>query len=234
MVPCRSNLLQDAEDTDERSPGPGCHRVRGGWTPAAPGTRASRPHSGTPRPRHAAPGAPRQSVKQSKDHAYRMLLPYRRPGRRWRHGADGTGTVTWTRTEAAPTDCPSTCSRATRRSCSSRPAAVHRGLPRRPLRGRPAGPVPDRGGEEMVWQDGRLTRAVREGAICILGRDRRDRKDTTVIPHLRGVRPGGKSAPAAHRAMFARFDVPPARPGIAETKRRLAEKSLPFRRGPHR
>lgn len=36
---------------------------------------------------------PRQSVKQSKDHAYRMLLPYRRPGRRWRHGADGTGTV---------------------------------------------------------------------------------------------------------------------------------------------
>lgn len=111
---------------------------------------------------------PRQSVKQSKDHAYRMLLPYRRPGRRWRHGADGTGTVTWTRTEAAPTDCPSTCSRATRRSCSSRPAAVHRGLPRRPLRGRPAGPVPDRGGEEMVWQDGPLTRAVREGAICYL------------------------------------------------------------------
>ena len=38
-------------------------------------------------------------------------------------------------------------------------------------------------GEETVWQDGPLTRAVREGAICYLDEVVEARKDTTVILH---------------------------------------------------
>jgi nitric oxide reductase NorQ protein len=38
-------------------------------------------------------------------------------------------------------------------------------------------------GEETVWQDGPLTRAVREGAICYLDEIVEARKDTTVILH---------------------------------------------------
>jgi nitric oxide reductase NorQ protein len=38
-------------------------------------------------------------------------------------------------------------------------------------------------GEETLWQDGPLTRAVREGAICYLDEVVEARKDTTVILH---------------------------------------------------
>ena len=38
-------------------------------------------------------------------------------------------------------------------------------------------------GDETVWQDGPLTRAVREGAICYLDEIVEARKDTTVILH---------------------------------------------------
>jgi nitric oxide reductase NorQ protein len=38
-------------------------------------------------------------------------------------------------------------------------------------------------GEETIWQDGPLTRAVREGAICYLDEVVEARKDTTVILH---------------------------------------------------
>lgn len=38
-------------------------------------------------------------------------------------------------------------------------------------------------GEQTVWQDGPLTRAVREGAICYLDEVVEARKDTTVILH---------------------------------------------------
>lgn len=38
-------------------------------------------------------------------------------------------------------------------------------------------------GEETVWQDGPLTRAVREGAICYLDEIVEARKDTTVVLH---------------------------------------------------
>ncbi|NIO39294.1 MAG: AAA domain-containing protein, partial [Burkholderiales bacterium] len=38
-------------------------------------------------------------------------------------------------------------------------------------------------GEETLWQDGPLTRAVREGAICYLDEIVEARKDTTVILH---------------------------------------------------
>jgi nitric oxide reductase NorQ protein len=38
-------------------------------------------------------------------------------------------------------------------------------------------------GEETVWQDGPLTRAVREGGICYLDEVVEARKDTTVILH---------------------------------------------------
>ena len=38
-------------------------------------------------------------------------------------------------------------------------------------------------GEETVWQDGPLTRAVREGAMCYLDEIVEARKDTTVILH---------------------------------------------------
>jgi len=38
-------------------------------------------------------------------------------------------------------------------------------------------------GEETIWQDGSLTRAVREGAICYLDEIVEARKDTTVILH---------------------------------------------------
>lgn len=38
-------------------------------------------------------------------------------------------------------------------------------------------------GQETVWQDGPLTRAVREGAICYLDEVVEARKDTTVILH---------------------------------------------------
>ena len=38
-------------------------------------------------------------------------------------------------------------------------------------------------GDETVWQDGPLTRAVREGAICYLDEVVEARKDTTVILH---------------------------------------------------
>lgn len=38
-------------------------------------------------------------------------------------------------------------------------------------------------GEETVWQDGPLTRAVREGSICYLDEIVEARKDTTVILH---------------------------------------------------
>ena len=38
-------------------------------------------------------------------------------------------------------------------------------------------------GEETVWQDGALTRAVREGGICYLDEVVEARKDTTVILH---------------------------------------------------
>src|SRR5699024_1512694 len=39
------------------------------------------------------------------------------------------------------------------------------------------------GGEGTFWQDGPLTRAVREGAICYLDEIIEARKDTTVILH---------------------------------------------------
>lgn len=38
-------------------------------------------------------------------------------------------------------------------------------------------------GEETIWQDGPLTRAVREGAICYLDEVVEARKDTTVVLH---------------------------------------------------
>ena len=41
-------------------------------------------------------------------------------------------------------------------------------------------------GEETVWQDGPVTRAVREGAICYLDEVVEARKDTTVVLHPLG------------------------------------------------
>ena len=38
-------------------------------------------------------------------------------------------------------------------------------------------------GDETVWQDGPLTKAVREGAICYLDEIVEARKDSTVLIH---------------------------------------------------
>jgi nitric oxide reductase NorQ protein len=55
-------------------------------------------------------------------------------------------------------------------------------LPRRPGRRRPGRPPPDRRRQHRL-DDGPLTRAVREGAICYLDEVVEARKDTTVVLH---------------------------------------------------
>ena len=61
-------------------------------------------------------------------------------------------------------------------------AARHRRLPRRPDRRRPHRPL-SLHGDETIWTDGPLTRAVRHGGICYLDEVVEARKDVTVVLH---------------------------------------------------